>query len=426
MSDLDDVLKRHDFLLAASLRDADEFDKPSARAAVRRRRTTRTVLTAAASVAALAAVGAGGWLAYGAFDRDALPAVTSSATPSPTASASASPSPTATEGDAVAGPCPSRAATITSEGAALVAASPSTGESWLDMPVAIDTPAAAGESGSYSAWVQLGTRGGNDIVAGFEGVVGTELYELSPDGTLTWIQNPQPGFSDPRASDPYSVAAHNAEQCYESLALPTSITLADDTQVEVASRFWWGRDVGGIDPSEGTVVDTWGRSRVIRMDSSDAASFAPGLYEAGYSTGPVSAVSYWLITALGTQAQIDFDALAGADAIVPGVTFTDFFDLSCETTLGEEIRLTATQDSDWNVAGSVKGREFAVATATSPFAQERYQAYADHADTQVQYGGDAPMSFDEWLALPGLVGMRSDEGGWWAQINQDVSPRYWC
>ncbi|WP_062318170.1 hypothetical protein [Demequina maris] len=95
MSELRDMFHERDARLAASLRDADEFDVPGARTVVKRRRRVRAAVTSAASVLVVAAVGAGAYALVP--DRAPAPvAVTPSASATPTPTPSISASPTAT------------------------------------------------------------------------------------------------------------------------------------------------------------------------------------------------------------------------------------------------------------------------------------------------------------------------------------------
>ncbi|NTV40161.1 MAG: hypothetical protein HGA51_09465, partial [Demequinaceae bacterium] len=237
MSELRDVLKGHDDALAASVRSGVEFNAGSARSRVRNRRLARNALTVTASLAAAGALAAGGWWVYGGQGEPAAPLVSptaSNATPSLTPSASAS------ARDAVAGPCPSRAVSMTEEEAVLVAGEPLTGEVWLAQPVPTSAPATnagtdAATWAEASTWYEVGSRGDATILAAYDFMQGVQLIEVAPDGSLTWVANPFPGGNASPADWVLDGVTTDAEQCYETLAIPTEVPLVDGVVAPISS-----------------------------------------------------------------------------------------------------------------------------------------------------------------------------------------------
>ncbi len=116
-----------------------------------------------------------------------------------------------------------------------------------------------------------------------------------------------------------------------------------------------------------------------------------------------------------------------ACGVTPGEAwqYVDYLDESCGDNPGFQALVPAAAESDWRVVGTVNGRDIAFPTKTNPYAKERYAAYV------VIKGGTSlasdPMpDFDDFLAAPGLVALRADEGGWWVQLDSELSPRAWC
>ncbi len=150
-----------------------------------------------------------------------------------------------------------------------------------------------------------------------------------------------------------------------------------------------------------------------------------GLVSAGHTLPPFKGVTYALKTRFGGWLQLGFNPLDGATAVTGASSLTDYFDVQCGDSPQFQSLIPASTAADWKVVGTLGGRDVAVATASNPFAKERYDAYVTHfaliGDTTT-----VPVNFASFIAAPGLVALRADEGGWWAQINRDLSPRAAC
>ncbi len=347
--------------------------------------------------------------------------------PSPAASdtitsPSASPSPAARE--AIADPCPSRATSMTAGEAAIVAGEPLTGESWLPSPVPMGAPAAAAPAiGTWSdstEWFTVGSRGGAKILAAYDFMQGVQLVEQATDGALTWIANPLPADADGPTTWTIDGVPEDAVQCYESLAVPTAVPLVDGVVGVVASAT--SNVLPASTAATETVVGPIGGTQLYRISNPYPLA---NLVGPGTTLPSFTGVTYALKMPFGGWLQLDFNPLAGATALTGAATLTDYFDTRCGDSPGYQALVSATSPADWLVAGKLNGRDVAVATASNPFAIERYAAYVNHfaliGDTDT-----VPVDFATYLATPGVVGLRADEGGWWAQINGDVSPRAWC
>lgn len=426
MNELGDILKSHDDALSASLRRAPEFDSRAARKSVRGRRTARTVLTATASVAAAAALVTGGWWVYSGQQDPAVPVVS----PSPSlASPSVSPSASASGRGVAAGPCPSRATSMTEAEADAVVAEPLTGEAWLAEPVPTSAPATiagtdAATWAEASTWYEVGSRADVKILAAYDFMQGVQLIEVAPDGSLTWVANPFPGNQESPSDWQLDGVTKNTEQCYETLAIPSEVPLVDGV-VAATSVVGYGPASAVLpDPRADsfTEVGTAGGMPLALLNNGYPLDNLAGT---GSSLPPFEGATYALKTPFGGWLQLEFNPLEGATEVTGAASLVDYFDTRCGEDPGFQAHVYDDTRGDWTVVGTLGGRDVAVATAANPYAIERYAAYVDHfaviGDTET-----APMDFATFLALPGVVALRADEGGWWVQINGEASPRVWC
>lgn len=301
-----------------------------------------------------------------------------------------------------------------------MAAKPTTGETWLANPIAIEAPAAAAASGNwdeYSEWFEVGARADTRIVAVYSFMSGVTLFEEDADGSLTWIANPFP--ADPAGLHEGDIVgvAKDAERCYESLALPTVVPLVDGAEGHLEHLTWQTKPWSDGDAEQR--VRALGASALYRVVGS---SLTPDDFAA---VPPMTLVSYRIKTPFSGWIYPGFAPLAGLSGMTNAASLSDYFDGGCGDTPGFEALVPQTSDADWTVVGTSGGRDVAIPTASNPYAIERYDAYVQ----MISYSGaslDAAMSFEEYLALPGLVALRADEGGWWVGLNTEVSPRMWC
>ncbi len=325
--------------------------------------------------------------------------------------------------NAVEGPCPSRATAMTSAEAKLVAGDPLTGESWLPTPKSIGAPAASVAVTTWSdsaEWFEVGARNGSTILAMYDFMQGVQLVEQAEDGNLTWIANPFPADAAGPAAWTLDGITENAEQCYESLAVPTAIPLADGVVATVTSA------TNAVLPTstanKETVVETLGGAQLYRL--SDPYPL-PDLVDPGAYLPNFSGVTYAMKMAFGGWLQLAFNPLSGAETVTGTPGLTDYFDNQCGDSPVYQSLVPPGSATDWTVVGKLDGRDVAIATASNLFAIERYGAYAHHfvliGDTE-----SVAVDFQTFLAAPGVVALRADEGGWWAQINSDMTPRAWC
>lgn len=349
-----------------------------------------------------------------------------SASPSVTDAAPTSPaSPSEAPGrDAVAGPCPSRATSMTADEAAVVAGEPLTGEAWLPTPVATSAPAAAATAvGTWdegTQWFTVGARGAATILAAYTFMEGVQLVEQAADGSLTWIANPFPADSGGPSEWTIDGVAKDAVQCYESLALPTAVPLVDGA---VATVSW---APGAVLPTSTAATETavgpLAGATLYRVSNPYPLA---NLLGPGETLPTFEGVTYAIKTPFGGWLQLEFNPLEGAPALTGAGYLTDYFDVRCADSPGYQALVPQTADADWQVVGTLNGRDVAVATASNPFAIERYAAYVKHfeliGDTET-----VPVDFATFLATPGVVGLRADDGGWWVQINAETTPRAWC
>ena len=428
MSELRDVLKAHDDSLAASIRVSAEFDAASARSGVRRRRTARAALTATASVAAAGALVAGGWWVYASQPNPVSPLV------SPTASLAApsiSPSASAHGRGVAAGPCPSRADSMSAAEADAVVAEPLTGEVWLAEPVPTSPPATkegtdAATWADASTWYKVGSRGDATILAAYSFMQGVQLIEVAPDGALTWIANPFPGDQQSPADLVLDGVTKNTEQCYETLALPSEVALIDGVVAPIAASSYGPAAAVLPDTRADSVseVAKVGDMKLVRLTDE---------YPLGDHTDPSASLpsflgmAFALQTPFGGFLQLEFNPLKGAEDVTGASALVDYYDTRCGEDPGFQARIdgNAPATDAWSVIGTLNGRDLAVATSANPFAAERYAAYVNHfaliGDTTT-----VPVTYDQFLAAPGLVALRADDGGWWVQLNTEFTPRAWC
>lgn len=426
MSELRDVLKAHDDSLAASLRVNSEFDATSARSGVRRRRTARAALTVTASVAAAGALVAGGWWVYGSQPNPVSPLVSPSAS---VASPSTSPTASASGRGVAAGPCPSRATSMTAAEADAVVAEPLTGEVWLAAPVPISAPATkpgtdAATWAESSTWYRVGSRGDATILAAYDFMQGVQLIEVAPDGALTWVADPFPGSQESPSDWQLDGVTKDTERCYETLALPSEVPLVDGVVAPISSS--------GYGPASAVLPDP-------RADSVAEYGTAGGMglwlltddYPLTDHTDPSAALplfagkTFALQTPFGGWLQLEFNPLRGAEEVVGATRLVDYFDTRCGEDPWFQTMIPDSATDAWSVSGSLNGRDLAIATAANPYAAERYAAYVNHfaliGDTT-----SVPVSYEQFIADAGLVALRADDGGWWVQLNAEFSPRAWC
>lgn len=362
----------------------------------------------ATAVAALA-------LALPACSADAEETVSPSALASPTAApptAAATPEPGPTR--MATGPCPSRGEVMSVERARAVAAEPLTGETWLAAPVAIATPTPFMDTSDYDEWYEVGTRDGADILAGYGWPGSLVLVERAADGSLTLIDAPVPGDGARESWVPDGVAT-DADQCYESLSLPATIDLVDG--VQVASATVLSNVVSAPFGDETAALADLGGGELYRVNTSYDSSL---IAESGIQF-ELPAVTFAMALPFGGWADIYFNPLAGVEAVVPG-SWVDYPDYACAGVPVYQVHVSDGAPGDWTVVGTLRGRDVAVPTADNPYAQERYAAYKA---IKLSWG-ETPVSFDDYLAAPGLVALAADEGGWWLGITTELSPRAWC
>jgi len=333
----------------------------------------------------------------------------SDSSPSPSITATATSAAPATGAPTPSGPCPARSATMDDATARQVANSPTTGETWLPAPERIPVP--AGNATESESWWQLGARGDVEILAMEWGLAELVVAEREPDGTLTWIGKPTPtsaGLAEVPARAGMTV---NNEQCYESLALPSTLQLPDGHVVTTPSVFAAPTEDPLLD-GDASIEDAWGGMSLLRL-----ADNLPQDYDANALPEPAREVDFAILTPFGTYQQVPFDPFDGDDAL--SLSVVDYYDLACGSWTGSAVWGGATTDADWTVVGQLGGRDVAVATASNPYAQERYAAYAETS-------GTTAVSYQEYIAQRGLVGVQADGGGWWLGINPGLSARNWC
>lgn len=313
---------------------------------------------------------------------------------------------------------------MTADEAAVVAGEPLTGESWLPAPVAMSAPTAAasalGTWDEWTEWFTVGSRGTSTILAAYGFMQGVQLVEQAPGGGLTWIANPFPADTDGPSTWTIAGVTADAVQCYESLAIPTSIPLADGVVATVSSAT--SAVLSTSTAATETVAGLLGVTQLYRISNPYPLADLVG---PGETLPTFTGVTYALKTPFGGWLQLEFNPLSGATALTGAPMLVDYFDARCGDGPGFQALVPATTAADWTVVGKLNGRDVAVATASNPFAIERFAAYVNHfaliGDTDT-----VPVDFATFLAESGVVGLRADAGGWWAQINTDLSPRAWC
>ncbi|WP_084125622.1 hypothetical protein [Demequina sp. NBRC 110054] len=332
MSELRDILQgRHD-RLAASMRDAAEFDEPTAIGAVKRRRRTRALTTVASSAAGVAAAAIGVLLLLpGQGDAPVAttsptPSNTVSSTPSATPSATASSTPSASPS---AEPAQTTAPLVTGDDIAILERleNPTTGETWHE-PVEIEAPAALADTeGTY---LSVGTHGDADIVlwvsdyylyehVGYDAA----LYEVDGSG-VRWIRCPSvvPNDECEPSSDYWETddRTYDIFTNYDSLTLPRTVTPAAGWSIDLSSAdrmYLAGNEAAGttltqdradfLGYGERSIVAELG-PWTLMQDESDG--FVDGLVD----------VRYRLVSSFGASIELPVDA--GSDYAEAIAAFT--------------------------------------------------------------------------------------------------------
>jgi hypothetical protein len=318
---------------------------------------------------------------------------------------------------------------MTEAEAVVIAAEPLTGEVWLTEPVPTSAPLTppgtdAATWSEYSTWYEVGSRGDATILAAYDFMQGVQLIEVAPDGSLTWVANPFPGNQDSPSDWLLDGVTKDTERCYESLAIPSEVPLVDGVVAAVS--------VSGYGPAAAVLPDSRAVSYITMGEMGGMALVRLHVdYPLADHTDPIASLpafageTFALKTPFGGWLQLEFNPLEGAEAVTGAAGLVDYFDVRCGEEPGFQTKISADATEAWNIIGALDSRDLAVATATNPFAAERYAAYVNHValigDTETM-----PVSYDEFIADAGLVALRADEGGWWVQLNAEYSPRDWC
>jgi hypothetical protein len=320
---------------------------------------------------------------------------------------------------------------MTEAEADVVVAKPLTGEVWLPQPVPTSAPATkagtdAATWAEASTWYKVGSRGDATILAAYGFMQGVQLIEAGKDGSLTWVANPFPGGNASPADWVLDGVTTNTEQCYETLALPSDVPLVDGVVAPISPS--------GNGPATAVLPDTRADSinvmgRVGGMDLLRLNDDYPlgDRTDASASLPPFQGMTFALQTPFGGFLQLEFNPLKGAEDVTGASALVDYFDTRCGEDPGFQARIDAAAPATdaWSVIGTLNGRDVAVATSKNPFAAERYAAYVHHfaliGDTST-----VPVTYDQFLAAPGLVALRADDGAWWVQLNKEFTPRAWC
>lgn len=308
--------------------------------------------------------------------------------------------------------CPSRATRLDATEATEIAAASRTGEVWSTSPVRVDAPAGDQER----PWFLLGSRGDVDIVATPSADESLAIAERASDGSLTWIDYPTPTSGGAWTGPELDGVGHDTERCYESLALPSSVSTTFGFDVPLPSPL--SSPQPGLQ-FDGTVseIGRFGPSTVLEVSQT-------GPFGTEAEPLPVETQLVHLEVALpfGWYQQVELDPFADADTVT-GFEVVDYFDYGCGSWRGQALRSAPVTDENWSPYGSIDGRELFAATPANPYALERYQAYLDDLSAA---GLSQPADYDAFIANGAVVAVRSDNDQWWVGLNRAFAPRPWC
>ncbi len=110
-------------------------------------------------------------------------------------------------------------------------------------------------------WHEVGSRDGATILAAYAFMGGVGLFEESADGSLTWIASPFPTDSEQARDFLLDGAVKNTTQCYETLAIPSSVPLVDGAIGKVMRESFSVGSVGFAGGCRATAGSDW------RLDS---------------------------------------------------------------------------------------------------------------------------------------------------------------
>ena len=429
MSELRDALHNRAATLAASLRDAPQFDAPVAKVAIRRKHRNRSIVTATGATMGAVVIGVGAWIGYGVLQ----PAPVTSSTPTPTASAEPSRTPSATPSATPAPTYEGRNPSMSDEEALARAASPATGEVWLDEPQEVEPGAWSDDeffSGYWDAptWYLVGHRGDSQILSmGRSGY----LVEVAENGEPALVIAPRPD-QDPVTVDvsgvPIAVAT---DVYYDSLALPATVATPEGTVLDLRA------DVSRLMEQPLHEVSTIGPvagSRLVR-DTAEPYTEAWGSDVDDLLGGKVRSVTYFIETPYGALLQPPLNPLSSGvqwnqgNGDMGDAGFVDFFDQTCENSLMYATALDPETGGEWVEAGTVGDRPVLVPASSNTLGNAMYATWrqwaADFGDGMRV--SDTITSLEEYLSAPAFVAVPTDDPDtWWLLLNQELSARAWC
>ncbi|WP_062389392.1 hypothetical protein [Demequina iriomotensis] len=464
MSELRDILHQRHHEMAASLRDAPEFDEAAATRAVRTHRRGRVVVMSSSSLAAAAVIASGTWLLLAPADPVVAPAWTPSPSPSvsvsPTSPASPAPEPSASPSGTAESEADPSVPLVTGDDVAVLERlmNPTTGETWHE-PVEVDVPAGV-EATDHRIYLEVGARADAAIVAAVttydsfyttEGFQVVALLEVDGSGTRQ-IVCPSTRADDMCVGDTeIAGAAEDRETHYDSLTYPRSVTPAAawtiatgtlDPSTHGGTALGWASLAAGAyavlpDGTASTSVRTdQTRTEIAELGGSTLVALeTPGEVE-----GTVE-VHYAIDTPLGTRVQVG-PATAGYGA--GAVTWTDGVDTFAhpdgwgvdgvarpnEPCWGGHEMLDAAHDaSRWTLAGeSSAGTDVYVPADSSNelarriFEFERDRSYGELVDPIYVYPYE---TFQEFLDTRSLFTWQRGDGAWVLGIDSFAGMRYY-
>ncbi|MEI6228783.1 MAG: hypothetical protein WCP11_02045 [Candidatus Saccharibacteria bacterium] len=321
--------------------------------------------------------------------------------------------------------------------------SPTTGETWLDTPIALTKQGYfkanqyspnAGDDGTY---FQVGARGANEIIAvesqsgGMRGAV--YLFEKSPSGEITYMSRPNALAVYNTENESYlngdlvATVKIDTTTRYDSLNIPTNLAL--DTKGSIA--VYNSTDLGYFykAPTDSTrteeVVKQIGKSSIIKSQSTNADTGLTSIYYfmktafnsvigLKYEPLPLDLLGYQWSTGKASAWSIDSSGSAKLKSITRGC--------GGSASVSKSNNIT---DADVQEAGK-SANGLTVYQFKSSSNTLLTKAYDEYYQSKSQFTDKTPVTLAEFVDKHGLVLFKDVNAQWLVYVREDLAPYMSC
>jgi len=321
--------------------------------------------------------------------------------------------------------------------------SPTTGETWLDTPIALAKQGYfkanqyspnAGDDGTY---FKVGTRGANEIIAvesqsgGMWGAV--YLFEKSPSGEVTYISRPNALAIYNAESESYlngdlvATVKIDTTTRYDSLNIPTNLEL--DVKGSVAVYYNTSLGYFYKSPTDSTrteeVVKQLGKSAIVKSQSTNVDTGLTSIY-------------YFIKTAFNSVIVLEYEPLPldltgyrwGVGTAYPwnigasGIASLKTITRGCGG-LASVSKANDVTDADVQEAGkSASGLTVYQFKNSSNTLLKK--AYDEYYQSESQLADKTPVTLAEFVDKHGLVLFKDVNAQWLVYVREDLAPSMGC